>query len=745
MDGMSWIQDCSDALGDWLGLAVEAGLYAGLLAIVVLLINLLFRRWLSAGQMGLLWGLVLLRLLVPTGPGSALSLANIVKFDEAQTAHSYEALRPTLPVPAAATNAVPEIVRKLTELKSPAPAVAVADESSWLDGAACAIPFLWVIGGAAGLCYAVVNYIRFCLSVDRVGPCGDSRLLRLWAECCARARVKRAGRVVQFDGVEQPAIMGVLQPTLLLPTDGAALDDEQLRMVMLHELAHVRRWDIAANWALVMIRAIHWWNPVYWLAAARFRSLREQACDAFVVRTLDGESPNGYGELLLALAERRPNGARWRVILPASILSFFPSLFRRRAVRIRLQALRSASVKRGRWQMASAAALVVVLAVSGFTVAREQAEKPMDLPTWMAIHPDVVLAPKQSYAVQDVYAGPRETREYDVAKCLEQIAEQAGSNEKARQLLDFTLAGLYYRGQPGRDTSFSDYRNYGDRADPKEAAKTYVDTSLLKFEVSGTKLTVVAPAGLHDKLRPMLDAWAESGITQISVEARFLNSNRDLVSDLGVSWQFLEAFSSEREGAFPSASQDGGPVVHAEDRVDEYLPLVVSTLNKQQTTKLIEISQTDRRTNVLNAPKVTIFNGMEAEVSDCTQRPFVVGVFQRLAGATEPKIVVLEEGTKIKVRAVQGREKVHLQASLEMKSLGDVTTASTSYRGSQVSIQVPSVNRRCIDVGADLEDGQTLLVGSIPTGKQQRYSYYLLSARKIADSVPTTAGAASSK
>jgi bla regulator protein blaR1 len=186
-------------------------------------------------------------------------------------------------------------------------------------------------------------------------------------------------------------------------------------------------------------------------------------------------------------------------------------------------------------------------------------------------------------------------------------------------------------------------------------------------------------------------------------------------------------------------------VVHAEDRVDEYLPLVVSTLNKQQTTKLIEISQTDRRTNVLNAPKVTIFNGMEVEVSDCTQRPFVVGVFQRLAGATEPKIVVLEEGTKIKVRAVQGREKVHLQASLEMKSLGDVTTASTSYRGSQVSIQVPSVNRRCIDVGADLEDGQTLLVGSIPTGKQQRYSYYLLSARKIADSVATTAGAASSK
>jgi len=69
-----------------------------------------------------------------------------------------------------------------------------------------------------------------------------------------------------------------------------------------------------------------------------------------------------------------------------------------------------------------------------------------------------------------------------------------------------------------------------------------------------------------------------------------------------------------------------------------------------------------------------------------------------------------------------------------MKSLGDVTTASTSYRGAQVSILVPSVNRRCIDIGADLEGGQTLLVGSIPTGKQQQYLYYLLSARKIMES-----------
>lgn len=150
---------------------------------------------------------------------------------------------------------------------------------------------------------------------------------------------------------------------------------------------------------------------------------------------------------------------------------------------------------------------------------------------------------------------------------------------------------------------------------------------------------------------------------------------------------------------------------------------------------MIDLAQGDRRTSVLQAPKVTIFNGQEATIADCTQRPFVVGVFQRAAGATEPKVVVLEEGTKINVRAVanQNRENVHLEASLDMRALGDVTTASTSYRGAQVSIQVPSVNRRSIDVAADVEDGQTLLVGCIPTGKQQKYMYYLLSADVISE------------
>src|SRR5262245_50688036 len=78
MDGSMSLVPRAAAWCEWaLDLALCAGSMAGLLAMVVLAINILFRRWFSARQMSFLWGLVLLRLLLPVAPSSALSLQNL--------------------------------------------------------------------------------------------------------------------------------------------------------------------------------------------------------------------------------------------------------------------------------------------------------------------------------------------------------------------------------------------------------------------------------------------------------------------------------------------------------------------------------------------------------------------------------------------------------------------------------------------------------------------------------------------
>src|SRR5579862_9594697 len=87
----SLLTDASEWLEPWLTRAVDAAVCAAPIAIVALAMNVLFRRWLSARQVGLLWGLVLVRLLVPAAPSSPFSLQNVAKWLPSAHAEAAEA------------------------------------------------------------------------------------------------------------------------------------------------------------------------------------------------------------------------------------------------------------------------------------------------------------------------------------------------------------------------------------------------------------------------------------------------------------------------------------------------------------------------------------------------------------------------------------------------------------------------------------------------------------------------------
>ncbi len=92
---------------------------------------------------------------------------------------------------------------------------------------------------------------------------------------------------------------------------------------------------------------------------------------------------------------------------------------------------------------------------------------------------------------------------------------------------------------------------------------------------------------------------------------------------------------------------------------------------------LINASQGDRRSNVLQAPKVTLFNGQQASVSDTTQTPFVISVIPVVgdfAAAHQPVIMVLSEGTSLTVQAVVSNDRrfVRLTVVPFFSQIGDV-------------------------------------------------------------------------
>lgn len=109
-------------------------------------------------------------------------------------------------------------------------------------------------------------------------------------------------RIVLLAGPAEimPMTWGVVRPRVLLPARAAGWPAPRLRAVLMHELAHVKRFDyvvrVCAWWAC----ALHWFNPLVWLAARRLRLEGELACDDHVLRR--GTLPSDYASQLLAVA-----------------------------------------------------------------------------------------------------------------------------------------------------------------------------------------------------------------------------------------------------------------------------------------------------------------------------------------------------------------------------------------------------------------------------------------------------------
>jgi len=91
----------------------------------------------------------------------------------------------------------------------------------------------------------------------------------------------RTPRVVFVDAAVSPMIWCGLRPLLVLPTQlWRTLDDDSRRAVLVHELAHVRRWDHVMCWLVAAVGAVYWWHPVAWWARRRLHEEAEASCDA---------------------------------------------------------------------------------------------------------------------------------------------------------------------------------------------------------------------------------------------------------------------------------------------------------------------------------------------------------------------------------------------------------------------------------------------------------------------------------
>ena len=290
--------------------------------LVVLVLRLVLKRapkWVDV----LLWGMVALRLMLPFSIESALSLIpsaetlspEVVQFDPAPTITSGVEL---------IDNAVNP---SLSESFAAAPLASVNLLYVWTYLAG----WVWLIGLAAMLLYALVSYLRLRRRVSASIPLREN--------------------IYVCDEVASPFILGILRPRIYLPS---ALDEAQRGSVLSHERAHLARrdhWWKPLGFALL---AVYWFNPLLWLAYTLLCRDIELACDERVLCGMDAGQVKDYSSALLACS------------VPRRMLAACPLAFGEVGVGARVKnALRYK--KPAFWVVAASVAVCVVVAVCFLT------------------------------------------------------------------------------------------------------------------------------------------------------------------------------------------------------------------------------------------------------------------------------------------------------------------------------------------------------------------------------------------
>ncbi|HEV3339561.1 MAG TPA: M56 family metallopeptidase [Pirellulales bacterium] len=159
---------------------------------------------------------------------------------------------------------------------------------------------IWLMGAVLLLLPVVAGLARTSFLRRRSVPIDDAPWTVLLDELRQRLALGRRVRLYENPSALMPMTWGVLRPLVMLPRQAHEWTDRLRRIVLLHELAHVKRCDVACQLLGRIACALYWFHPLAWYALRRLRIERELACDDCVV--LAGERATDYAAELVQIA-----------------------------------------------------------------------------------------------------------------------------------------------------------------------------------------------------------------------------------------------------------------------------------------------------------------------------------------------------------------------------------------------------------------------------------------------------------
>jgi len=293
-------------------------------------------------------------------------------------------------------------------------------------------------------------------------------------------------------------------------------------------------------------------------------------------------------------------------------------------------------------------------------------------------------------------------------------------------------------------------------------------------------LVISQTQDVHEQIADLLEQLRRLQDLQVTLEVRFITLSDDFFERIGIDFDFDIDDNTGLSTRTPLFPDDVGPsIVHGLDalgaptndldlqfRQDNFGAAVpqfggfdintaanfgFAILSDVEVFFLLQAAQGDRRSNILQAPKVTLFDGQTATIADTSSRPFVVGIIPVVgdfAAAHQPVVTVLNEGTTLSVQAVVSHDRRFVRLTLVpfFSQIGDVDTfrfvgSTTSDSGTNILdsdgnpigvndnveqstegavVQLPTFQFTTVSTTVNVPDGGTVLLGGIKRLREGR-------------------------
>lgn len=164
---------------------------------------------------------------------------------------------------------------------------------------------IWLVGILAMIILVIRSRQRLNTLKKSALPLQNREVRRLYNDCLEELHITADIPIYSTAFLKSPVIVGLFRPGIYIPIHLISnYHAKDMRYMILHELQHYKHKDALANYVMNLAGILYWFNPVVWYALKEMRNDKEVACDTSVLKMLEPDNYEDYGNTLIDFAEK---------------------------------------------------------------------------------------------------------------------------------------------------------------------------------------------------------------------------------------------------------------------------------------------------------------------------------------------------------------------------------------------------------------------------------------------------------